>query len=144
MARPTKYKAEYAEQARKLCLLGAIDRELADFFDVPESTLNLWKKANPEFMESIKKGKDIADANVGDSLYQRATGYQHEDTHVSNYQGDITLTKLTKHYPPDPTSMIFWLKNRRKKEWRDKINHEVSGEDGQPIVTIIRGDDSKL
>lgn len=32
MARPTKYKAEYAEQALKLCRLGATDVELANFF----------------------------------------------------------------------------------------------------------------
>ena len=42
--RPTKYKAEYAEQARKLCLLGATDMEMADFFEVSEFTINKWKK----------------------------------------------------------------------------------------------------
>ena len=39
--RPTKYKEEYAEQAYKLCLLGAKDKEMADFFQVSLSTLNL-------------------------------------------------------------------------------------------------------
>lgn len=57
MARPTKYQEAYAEQARKLCLLGYTDAELADFFEVSESTINKWKLDYPEFSESIKKGR---------------------------------------------------------------------------------------
>ncbi len=55
MARPTKYQEAYAEQARKLCLLGYTDAELADFFEVSESTINKWKLDYPKFSESIKK-----------------------------------------------------------------------------------------
>ncbi len=47
--RPTKYKAEYAEQAAKLCKLGATDAQLADFFEVSVSTVNLWKVEHREF-----------------------------------------------------------------------------------------------
>ncbi len=54
MARPTKYQEAYAEQARKLCLLGYTDAELADFFEVSESTINKWKLDYPKFSESIK------------------------------------------------------------------------------------------
>jgi hypothetical protein len=77
--RPTDYKTEYAEQTYKLCLLGATDKELANFFDVVESTINLWKQEHSEFSESIKRGKFQADANVADRLYQRATGYEHPE-----------------------------------------------------------------
>lgn len=55
MARPTKYQEAYAEQARKLCLLGYTDAELADFFEVSESTINKWKLDYPEFSESLKR-----------------------------------------------------------------------------------------
>lgn len=55
MARPTKYQEAYAEQARKLCLLGYTDAELADFFEVSEATINNWKLEYPEFLESIKR-----------------------------------------------------------------------------------------
>lgn len=48
---------EYANQALKLCLLGATDKELADFFSVSEQTLNKWKKDYPEFLESLKREK---------------------------------------------------------------------------------------
>lgn len=59
IGRPTKYKHEYAEQAYKLCLLGAIDEEIAIFFDVDVATINRWKNDFPEFCESIKKGKNV-------------------------------------------------------------------------------------
>jgi hypothetical protein len=128
MARPTKYKEEYKEQARKLCLLGATDKEIGDFFGVTETTINNWKETKEGFFESIKKGKIIADANVADSLYHRACGYSHPDTHVSNYQGEITLTALTKHYPPDTAAGFIWLKNRRSADWMDKREPDGGGE----------------
>lgn len=118
---PTKYKTEYEDQAYKLCLLGATDKDLADFFDVEESTINNWKIAQPEFLESIKKGKTMADANVADRLYQRAIGYEHPETITASYQGMITdIKEVTKHYAPDPTAAIFWLKNRQRDKWRDR------------------------
>jgi hypothetical protein len=130
--RPTKYKTEYAEQAYKLCLLGAGDQRLADFFEVDVSTVNKWKLDHPEFSESLKEGKDIADSNVGKSLYQRAVGYSHPDVDIKVIDGEIVVTDLVKHYPPDTTAAIFWLKNRQKDKWRDQsaIDHTTKG---QPI-----------
>lgn len=121
VGRPTKYKEEYNEQVYKLCLLGATDKELADFFNIEEKTLNNWKHEYPEFLQSIKRGKQIADANVADKLYQRAIGYVHKDTKFATYEGEITDTmEYDKHYAPDPTAAIFWLKNRQSAKWRDK------------------------
>lgn len=57
-------KAEYKEQARKLCRLGATDVQLADFFGVTEKTLNNWKNKYPGFLQSLKEGKEIADASA--------------------------------------------------------------------------------
>ena len=58
MGRPTKYKAEYAEQAAKLCALGAVDAQLADFFGVSEPTINAWKDKHPAFLKSLKESKE--------------------------------------------------------------------------------------
>jgi hypothetical protein len=118
--RPTDYLEEYNEQAKKLCLLGATDKELADFFDVAESTINLWKKTHPEFSESIKEGKLQADANVSERLYSRAMGYSHPEDKIFNNAGSEMVVKTVKHYPPDTAAAIFWLKNRRPDKWRDK------------------------
>lgn len=131
VGRPTKYKEEYNEQAYKLCLLGHTDEELAQFFEIATSTLYEWKLNYPEFAESIKKGKEIADSEVIASLYHRALGYSHPDVDIKVIEGKIVETPLTKHYPPDATSAIFWLKNRQPKKWRDK---QVTEHEGQ--ITI--------
>ncbi|HFZ0148249.1 TPA: terminase [Klebsiella aerogenes] len=133
MARPTKYQETYAEQARKLCLLGYTDAELADFFEVSEATINNWKLEHSEFLESIKKGKAIADGNVTDRLYQRAMGFVAPDVDIRVIENKIVETPLDKYYPPDTAAAIFWLKNRQKDKWRDKQDHEVTGKDGGAI-----------
>lgn len=132
--RPTDYREEYNLQAEKLCKLGATDAELADFFEVDESTINNWKIAHIEFFESIKKGKDLADAEVAEKLYHRATGYSHEDVDIKMYEGEIITTPLIKHYPPDTAAAIFWLKNRQSKKWRDKQQMEHSTDPDAPVI----------
>jgi len=125
MARPTKYKEEYPKQAYKLCLIGATDAQLANFFEVNPDTIYEWKKVHEEFSESLKRGKQIADGEVAKSLYHRAKGYSHKAVHISNYQGEITQTDIIKEYPPDTTACIFWLKNRQSEMWRDKREYAV-------------------
>lgn len=136
MARPTKYQKAYAEQARKLCMLGYTDDQLADFFEVAESTIHKWKIDHPEFSESIKKGKDISDGEVVDSLYQRAMGYVAPDVDIRVINDKIVKTEIQKHYPPDTAAAIFWLKNRQKKTWRDKIDHGIEGANGGPVQVV--------
>jgi hypothetical protein len=143
--RPTDYREEYNEQAYKLCLLGATDKNLADFFEVTETTINNWKTDYPKFFESIKKGKEIADANVADRLYQRAMGYTHPELITATFQGKITDTmEVEKHYPPDPTAAIFWLKNRQKERWRDKQEQEISNPPGESFKVTQDIDISQL
>jgi len=132
MARPTKFQDDYPKQAYKLCLIGATDVQLADFFGVNPDTIYEWKKVHEEFSESLKEGKQIADGEVAKSLYHRAKGYSHKAVHISNYQGEITQTDIIKEYPPDTTACIFWLKNRQSEMWRDKREYAVN-EDNRDI-----------
>lgn len=125
--RPSKYKPEFVGQAEKLCKLGATDAEMADFFQVTISTISLWKVKHAEFSEALKLGKEVADRRVEEALYNRALGYSHEDTDIRVVDGAIMETPMIKHYPPDTTAAIFWLKNRRPDEWRDKRDVEHSG-----------------
>jgi len=140
VGRPTKYKPEYSEQTYKLCLLGATDVELADFFNVAESTIHLWKIEHPDFSESIKRGKVQADATVAESLYKRANGYEHPEVDIKMYEGQIIMTDITKHYPPDTAACFIWLKNRRTADWRDKQEIQHSG----GITLQITPDESEL
>lgn len=122
--RPTDYKDEYDSLAFQMCLvLRATDEQLAEVFEVSIATIYNWKRDHPKFLDAIKRGKEIADARVAVSLYERAVGYSHPDVHISNYQGEITKTPIIKHYPPEPAACIFWLKNRQPGMWRDKIEH---------------------
>lgn len=135
MARPSKYKTDFAEKAAKLCALGATDAQLADFFEVSVSTINLWKVQHKEFSESIKVPKVEADERVEQSLYRRALGYEHDEVDIRVIDHEVVITPIRKYYPPDSTAMIFWLKNRRPVEWRDKQEIEHAG---NVTVEIIR------
>jgi hypothetical protein len=136
--RPPKYKKENAEIAYKLCLLGLTDVELGEYFGVIEKTINNWKKSHPEFLQALKKGKVIADANVAERNYKLATGYQYDEVHTIKEQvykdgkpvegTEIVRTEtIRKEIPANVTSGIFWLKNRRRKDWSDKQEVEHKG-----------------
>lgn len=129
MGRPSMYQPQFSEQALKLCRLGATDRELADFFGVSEQTINAWKTAHPEFLESLRAGKGMADAEVADKLFKRATGYEHAAVKIvaNANTGQEHIVDYTERYPPDTTAAIFWLKNRRPDLWRDKTEQQLSG-----------------
>jgi hypothetical protein len=135
--RPSDYREEYNEQARKLCLLGATDAELADFFGTSEVTLNAWKHANPDFLKSINSGKIIADAEVADKFYHRARGYSHDAVKIFMPAGakEPVYAPYTEHYPPDTQAASLWLRNRQPKLWRDRT--EAPDESGG--ITIVGG-----
>lgn len=148
---PTKYKEEYNEQVEKLCKLGATDNEIADFFNVDVSTINNWKIAHIEFFESIKKGKLMADSNVAERLYQRAMGFEHDSEEIKVISlgkegSEIERVPIRKIYPPDPTAAIFWLKNRRPKEWRDKqeIDQKTTIEDKRIDASKLTDDELRI
>ena len=157
--RPTDYDVSYPEKVFKLCLLGATDAEIADFFEIAESTLYLWKQEHTEFSEAIKRGKITADAEVANSLFKRANGYQYDevtyekigdgDDKVEVGEAGLETVKqdkykkkvVTKEVAPDVAAQNIWLKNRRSRvkdgalKWADK--HEHTGEGGGPIQIIF-------
>jgi hypothetical protein len=141
--RPTSYKPEYAEWAVKLCRLGATDEDLARSFDVSETTINAWKLKHVEFYEALKQGKDLADAEVADKLFKRATGYSHDAVKIvaNATTKDEHVVHYTEHYPPDTTACIFWLKNRQSAKWRDKIEQDVK-HSGNVVVQASDLDES--
>jgi len=126
--RPSSYREEYVDQVFKLALLGANDDEIASIFGVTAQTLYNWDKLHPEFLASRMRGKDEADANVAHRLYKRALGYSHEAVKIMQYEGQPVVVPYIEHYPPDTQAASWWLKNRQSSKWRDKVEHEHSGE----------------
>ena len=123
--RPTKYKPEYCKQAAKLCELGATDADLAEFFEVTESTINLWKLEHSNFSESTVAGKTNHDAEIELALARRAKGFMRVKQ-VFGPEGTIEM--LQEEVPPDTNACSLWLRNRQPQRWRDKQEVEHSGE----------------
>lgn len=118
----SKYRPEYARQARKLCLLGATDEQLGDFFGVVRNTILNWRNDHEDFREACRSGKAVADAEIADALYRRARGWSHKAVKIfaDPKTGVVLQVPYREKYPPDSTAMIWWLKNRRPDMWRDR------------------------
>lgn len=121
--RPTKYTTAHDEQARKLALLGMTDKEMADFFEVEVRTVYRWKVLHDSFRHALKAGKEGADTDVAASLYQAAIGggTVTETREEPDAEGNIIVKKTVKQLPANVTAQIFFLKNRRPRDWRDKV-----------------------
>ena len=142
VGRPEKYHAEFAQVAYRLALVGLTDKEIAETLCVSKATLNKWKKQYPEFMDSVRRGKTLADGNVAYGLYQRATGIEYEEvTQELDENGILKVTKIVKKFiPPDPGAGMNWLKNRKPELWREKQQIEFTGD---MIVTMnLKGGDA--
>ena len=112
--------------------MGATDQEIADFFEVDVRTVYRWKHDHEEFCQALKAGKDVADERVERSLYQRAIGYEQDEVKIfmpANAPEPVYAPFRAK-IAPDVTAAIFWLKNRRSAEWRDKQEVDHTSSDG--------------
>lgn len=125
--RPEKIDTISFEQMKMLYLEGFTDDRIADFFGIALSTFYLWKRKHADFSEAIKSWKKEADENIERALYQRGKGYTHKAVKLFPMGGKVVKEEYLEHYPPDPSSCIFWLKNRDPKRWQDKVDHAHSG-----------------
>lgn len=117
---------------------GLTDVMIGSILGVDERTLTNWK-AQPEFVSALKRGKDWADSQVIKSLYQRAIGYDHEDTYFSSYLGVVTETPYTKHHAPEVLAGIYWLNNRQKEDWKQRQDITSNGETITSVnVTVVK------
>jgi hypothetical protein len=123
--RPTKYDPTlHPTLAEAWAGLPKTDAEIAAKLGVSETTFTAWKRQHPELSGALKSGKEEPDALVERSLFERATGYSHPHEEIFCHQGDVTRVQTTKHYPPDQTSIIFYLCNRMSGKWRH-VQHVV-------------------
>jgi hypothetical protein len=126
--RNSLYREEYADQAFKLCLLGATDEELAGFFAVVVATIYNWKNEHPAFLEATVAGKIKADAEVAHSLYRSATGHEMTAEKVVKNGDKFEAIRYKRFIPGDPNAAYKWLLNRRRQDWSEKTAIEHSGE----------------
>ena len=122
--RPSKFTKENKAKAEKLSRRGFTDAEVSEILGINHSTFTRWKQKHKDFCITLKDWKESSDENVKRSLYERACGYSHPEDKIFCNNGEIIIQVTRKHYPPDPTSAIFWLKNRQPEKWRDKKDFE--------------------
>ena len=107
---------------------GLTDEQIALNIGIGTTTLYRWKKDYREIRESLKKGKEVVDIQVENALLKRALGYEFVEVTKELTDAGLLVTKeVTKQQAPDTTAAIFWLKNRKPNEWRDKSQTELSG-----------------
>jgi len=120
--RPNGYRPEFVDVARTVCALGGTDSDLATALGVSTATIKNWRTQNPEFLAAIKEAKhEVFDPLIERRLAERAMGYEIdliENKVLSD--GSLVQYPVRKHIPPDVTAMIFWLKNRKPGQWRDR------------------------
>ena len=137
VGRPNKYITHVAPRLLEVeawARNGDIEKTIAEKLGVAYSSFNDYKTKYPELVEALKKGKEVVDIEVENALLKRAMGYKYTETTQEQVKNpdtgeyELVVTKtVTKEIAPDTTAQIFWLKNRKPQEWRDKRETELSG-----------------
>ncbi len=136
--RPSKLPTINLAEVERLGALGATDDGISARLGVSHSTLENWKKKNPEFLDALKRGKESADMNVVSALYRLAVGERL--VRETDKEGKVLKTR-TEYAEPDATACIFWLKNRKKDDWKDRKGVELenpAGADGTPRPILLK------
>lgn len=138
-----KYVAGHEDAVEEACQNGTDIKGLAMLLGCSAKTISTIKREYPEFRQLVEVGNIVADDEIVSALYKRAKGYNAEETVTEvkiSPDGSAQTTyvkKVTKHIPPDTTAAIFWLKNRKRKEWSDRQDVEVQST--EPItINILR------
>jgi DNA-binding XRE family transcriptional regulator len=137
IGRPTKFTDYIQCKIQRLAPLGLTNKQLAAAIDVTETTLYNWQLEHKAFFEELTRSKRNANKIVAASMYQAAIGFSVEEDKIFCTDGKVTTVRTIKNYPPDMKAVALWLKNREPDKWRDKIDHEHTGEGGGPIKTSI-------
>lgn len=141
-----KSKVDYWLTAEGLTLLGGwardglTDEQIAHNMKISVATLYNYKNKYLEILEALKKGKEIVDYEVENSLLKKALGY----TKTLNKQkvtnlGDVIDYKEEIHVAPDTTAIIYWLNNRRPKQWRNKQEIDTYSNNKVQIINDLPG-----
>lgn len=122
---------------------GLTYEQIAKNMGIAAGTLHDWMNKYPEMRSALKRGREVVDYEVENALHKRAMGYSYTervyDRKVDKATGaeEMVLTKeYVKHVPPDVTAQIFWLKNRKPEEWRDRKDVAVTEEKETGIALL--------
>lgn len=135
-------KGKYQEWLTKEGLLrlqgwardGLTDEQIATNMGISAATLYNWKRDHLDILEALKEGKDVADRQVENALFKSAMGYTFDEVTKELKDDELVVTKVVhKEVQPNTTAQIFWLKNRKRAEWRDRVENAITGADGGAV-----------
>lgn len=138
----TVAKGKYQEWLTKEGLLrlqgwardGLTDEQIATNIGINVATLYDWKNKHAEISEALKEGKDAVDRQVENALLKSALGYKYDEVTRELRDDELVVTKVVhKEVQPNTTAQIFWLKNRKRAEWRDRIENALTGADSGAV-----------
>jgi len=114
---------------------GLSNEQIAHNIGIVSSTFYKWKLEFPEISEALKKSKEVADREVENAMHKSANGYFVEEIKEIIEKDEMgkdrkRIERSKKWIPPNATAQIFWLKNRKPKEWRDKQEHDLNHNGG--------------
>ena len=113
---------------------GLTDEQIAKNIGINRDTLYRWKKAYPDFSDALKRGKEVIDRQVENALLKRALGYTYDEVTIKD---DVEVKRVRKQVAPDTTAQIFWLKNRKPEDWRDK-REIVKDDDNDQVLLFLK------
>lgn len=112
---------------------GQINEQIAHNIGITSETLRVWSNKYSAISVALKRGKEVIDRQVENALLKRALGYEYEEVKMvveKDEKGNEKKRqeKVIKKVVPDVTAQIFWLKNRKPEQWRDRRDIEHSGQ----------------
>ena len=117
---------------------GLTQQQIADNLGINVDTLIEYKKKYTDFSEALKKGKEVVDIEVENALLKRALGYKYDEV---TYENGVETKRVTKEVQPDTTAQIFWLKNRKPNNWKDRVETDEDKEavtNASQVIAKIR------
>lgn len=140
---------------------GLIEKQIAKNMGVAESTLRNWKNVFPEIAEALRKGKEVVDREVENALFKSALGFMQKvkkPVRIREVEYDPKSGKKIResekwvqveeeiYVPPQVTAQIFWLKNRKPDQWREKNDLTLTPSNGvlESLMELHKNGDSKV
>lgn len=133
----TKYKDDFPERAKKYAQKGLTDEQIAHNLGISVNTYYVYQEKYPQFLQAIKAGKAPVDDEVESALLKRALGYEYDEVRTETLTtGNTRQTVISKQVLPDVTAQIFWLKNRRPEDWRDRQDLHVTKDNTEALNSL--------
>lgn len=138
--RKPKYNNEIHERIKAYARDGLTDKEICKKIGIGQTAFYAWLKQYPKLKKALKKCKEVVDDGVVDSLLKSASGFYYDE--VTEIDGPKGYTKKVtrKYVEPNPTSAIFWLKNRQPDKWRAKHDGDLNDNGNmQELINAVKG-----